>query len=96
MQVSETKEFRRSYYWAIDSAAGFRVMKADGDTSKPSYNLFGVLLHPGSPEDNVVASSSLSFNSPDNDTTNLSANDFIFPNDQSQQKQQQKCLYKNS
>ena len=25
-QVSETNEFRRSYYWAMDSAAGFRLI----------------------------------------------------------------------
>ena len=56
---------------------------------RPYNHLFCVLLYQVQ-EYSVVASSSLSFNSSNNHTTNLSTTcGFIFPNDHSQHRQQQ-------
>ena len=78
----ETKEFRGSYYRAIDSAAP----RADVYTS-----LFYLMSLIQVPENRVEQCFSivLSFNN-NNNTINLSAiTDFILPNDHSQQQQQQ-------
>ena len=91
-QISETKDFRGSYYWAIDPAAGLRALMVSVWCYLPckrrDSNELGVLSQssiwrpypsrfPRTEENNAIAYSSRS--TLNIDTTNLSAsNGFIF------------------